>query len=191
MKTYEELGIKMASKAFGAARYDDRAKQLKKDVITNLFQSYIGKSMPFYIKTRKDTTPTKYTLIEVRYLASDKPMTVKEGNLELHFSADNIDIPAGTKPDDAPFVNSKKDIVMLYSINEDKYINESAIYHFNQNMVNFLIKAAGIIRNLYYTSFPKKIDGIITKENEQLKKTRLTKANFQMFLFDINNMLNK
>ena len=35
-----------------------------------------------------------------------------------------------------------------------------------------------------------KNNGIIIKENEQLKKTRLIKAHFKMFTWDPNNMLN-
>lgn len=191
IKLFEELSSGIASRAFGAARFDDRAAQLKKDVLTHLFRDYIGRDMPVYIKTRSDNTPTKYTLVEVEYRKSEKPGDYTAGNLRIHFSADNVDIPAGFEADDSPFGDSKKDVVMVYSIPDDGYIDASSHYLFNQYAVNFLIKAAGIIRSLYFTSFPKKVDGIILPENEESKKTKLRKDHFKMFPWNSNDMLNR
>ena len=173
-----EISSSMASKAFTSGRNDERTNNLKKDVITHLFKDYIGRNLSFYVKTRKDNTPTKYTLIEVTF-GADKI-------LNLYFNADNDgDI------DDSPFVNKKKDFVMNYSLDKDEYINESALYNFNAYTTNFLIKAANIIRQTYFNAHPVRIDGVVSEEETNKKKiSRLSKTNFAMFSYDSDNLMN-
>ena len=191
LKLFEEMGPKIASKAFSATRDDERSDKLKRDVITHLFRNYIGRNIPFYVKTAKFNTSTKYTLIEVEYEKSYNYNEDEKGNLILHFSADNVDVPSGAIADDSPYCDSKKDIIMNYSISKDNYIHTSAHYFFNQYAVNFLIKAANIIRNVYFNAYPDMIDWKITPRNEDLKKSNLRKDHFRMFTWTPDDMLNR
>jgi hypothetical protein len=38
----------------------------------------------------------------------------------------------------APFAHNKKEIVLKYSLKEDKYINDGMTYLYNQYTINFL-----------------------------------------------------
>jgi hypothetical protein len=182
----------MASKAFKSARFDDRTKDIQKDVVTHMFKNYIGKNLPFYIKTMKNNTPTKYDLLEVEYNMYEVGSGSDGGIMTLHFHTNE------GPEDDAPFINSKKNIVLEYSLENDDYLGNAKRYHYNAYTVNFLIKAANIIREIYFKSHPvydrphynepAKINLELTEKN---KKTKLNKSWFQMFTYDSNNLLNK
>ena len=183
-----EIGPKMAALAF-KPKFDERTRQIQKDAITSLFSEYIGRDIPFYLKTGFDKhTPTKYKLVEATF------DSLHNKQLKLYFYNENgVD-------NDAPFIDNKKEIVLIYDMDKDDYIYVARQYTYNQFAVNLLIKSANLIREAYYTRWP--IEHMVDKSypvkyevdqfaTENAKRTKLTKQHFQIFSFDSQNLLNK
>ncbi len=178
-----EIGPRMAAKGIFSPNMDSRGNKIKKDVITSLFREYIGQVKSFYIKTRE--TACQYKLIEVDFVeyGSDK-------NLNLYFyKEDGVE-------DDAPYVDNKREITITYDMIKDEYDQQSRAYEYNPYTINFLIKAANLIRQTYYTRFPITVNtsndyNVDVEATENKKKSRLTKQHFNMFNYDNLNMLNK
>ena len=180
LKTFEEIGTKMASKAINYD-LDERKSELHKNAITSLFRDYIGKDIPFFVKTLSTGTPRKYKLIEVLFKIYDK-------TLELHFYNEN-----GDKNNDAPYLDNKREIVFKYNLEKDDYEGTSSHYILNRYAVNLLINAANKILETFYTreeNIMKNNDKFDKDKNDLKKHTKLTTNHFRLFVFDSKNMIN-
>jgi len=201
-----EIGPNMASKAF-RGRSDMRTDRIQRDAINAMFRQYIGKSIPFFVKTRRDTPALQYKLIDVifkkrgdgnvfRYNSTSYNISDESHpNFELHFHSE-----MGDKNSPEPFADKKRDIIFIYDIRSDNYISETSGYYLNAYAVNFLIKSANIFRQFFYTKSPvyHKLDtqdpNARLKINQELtdsiKKSKLKKDHFRMFSYDSDDLLN-
>jgi hypothetical protein len=182
VKKINEIGPKLASKTLSYLP-DLRKAKLSKDAITSMFSEYIGKNKPFFIKINKKDNPVKYQLIEVSI------------NLQKNIVDFDFYNEMGVE-DDAPYASNKKEITLEYNIEEDKFdlkYGNIGMYHFNMFMAKFLVKAANLIREMYYTWKPKQItqDGEYIPDPNFTMISNVTKNSFKLFSYDSKNLLNK
>jgi len=204
-KRINELGAKMAGVAINRnLGGDERTKQISKDAITSLFNKYIGRDIPFFMKIRDTDKPTKFELIEVTF-GRDMSMQQEYSSLEnggnyvlkLHF------YNANGEESDAPYAENKKEMVLEYELATDKFRNAANQYFYNQYAINLLLYAVLIIRKVYFSAFPvrKQLsddeykargnNNIDQAATEERMKTRLNKRSFQQFSYDSNNLENR
>lgn len=183
-----EIGPRLASKTLRGGSDDPRTNKLQKDAITSMFSGYIGRDKQFYIVTKQTHKPSKYMLIEVE-VSKKYNSTFAEYSTFAEFSFFNEDGVDG----DAPHLNNKKEINIRYDIENDKIETH---YLFNRFTVNFLITAANLIREAYFTARPKTIQqstpsGMDNIPDPNFKiKSRLNKNYFRIFNFDSKNLMN-
>lgn len=178
-----EIGPEMAASALSGnigKMHDPRAKQILKDSITSMFSKYIGKKMPFAIKTRENSPAAEYVLVEVVLRGNNKEL------VDFHFyNEDGVQ-------NDAPYADNKKEIVITYKIEEDLYDVPCLVNTFTSR---FLVKAANMLREMYYKAYPWKSEIEVDGENVQDPnfniKSKIKKGYFRMFSYDSQAMLNE
>lgn len=198
-----EIGPKYAAKALNPDGYD---RNVHNKAMFSLFSKYIGsKNLPFYV-SRMGEPPVRYELIEVT-------MNKDRDNVNFYFYNTNED----ADNDNSPFIKNKKEFTLTYSIKNDEFTSVNG--KVNRYFVNFLINAAKLIRETYYTFKPKQPenwqDYILDKDEngyrayyssvndnprykkdtEELtntaKQTKTSKNSFSIFDYDKNNLLNR
>lgn len=185
-----EITPKMASVAFSnREKYGERGIMVFNDALTSIFKKYINYDLDFYIRTNPKSSLRHYKLIEVHYISN--------GNyVQFYFMNEGQ-----SKKFDDVYSENLREVVLEYYIGDDKYRiknHSHNIYEYNMYMVNFLIKAANIIRTIFYTSYPildKKTQSIEPdnwvvdeKKTEEAKKSRLTKNDFNIVPFSNNEL---
>lgn len=188
-KPMNEIGTKTAATAMHHRfNYGDRGNEVFNNAITSLFSKFIGRDLPFVIKTANNGAGHKYQLLEVKY-------NINDDTLIFHFYNENGEYSNAT------YADNKKEVSLVYSIKEDKFKikdHTNDVYAYNAYMVNFLINAANTIRKVYFTQRPitKKVSDYPQKyetdveATEAAKISRLTKRYFSMVTYDRKNIDN-
>lgn len=191
-KFNEELDPRSAARGLSAAikSWGDRPRQIKRDIYTHLFRDYVGMDKGFMAKTRRDSLPQRFQLIEVT------PGTLHENRvLRLYFWCEEGKVDPKVS---GPFKENIKGFYMDYDPVEDQYIDSTDdemvngnMYQFNPQMVKFLIMAANRWRQTYYEYSPVRFSlgndrnvmaGQVDREaTEAAKVSKLTKAHFKTF----------
>jgi hypothetical protein len=193
-----EIGPEVAARALHGnigKMHDVRAEQILRDAITSMFSKYIGRDKPFFFQSRSNVPPVKFELVEVA-------LGRHAEYVDFYFyNKDGVD-------DDSPYAHNKREIVIRYDIENDKFNDAKSggrfrpHYFMNAFTANFFVKAANLLRQMYYKAYVWKTQiDVPNKEKpwEEPKReldpnfdinSRLKKGDFRMFSYDSDNMMN-